>query len=111
MQVVLRANATEGGVQTFYGLPGLFGAPLPRTPNVTLQLVVAQPDTACGSAMALTQHGPHTALLARRGNCSFADKAAHAQAAGAALLIVYDVQPGASHFVRQPDSRAGIWPH
>jgi signal peptide peptidase-like 2B len=96
VQVVLRANASDGTIQTFYGLPGLFGAPLPRTPDTTLHLVAAQPETACGAAMTAVQRGPHTALLARRGNCSFADKAAHAQAAGAALLIVYDVQPGAS---------------
>ena len=95
VQVVLRANASDGAAQTFYGLPGLFGAVLPRTPNTTLRLAVAQPETGCGSALAPAQHGPHTALLAMRGNCSFADKAAHAQAAGAQLLIVYDVQPGA----------------
>ena len=95
MQVVLRANASDGAAQTFYGLPGLFGAVLPRTPNTTLRLAVAQPETGCGTAPAPAQHGPHTALLAMRGSCSFADKAAHAQAAGATLLIVYDVQPGA----------------
>lgn len=95
VQVVLRANASDGAAQTFYGLPGLFGAVLPRTPNTTLRLAVAQPETGCGPALAPAQHGPHTALLAMRGNCSFADKAAHAQAAGATLLIVYDVQPGA----------------
>jgi hypothetical protein len=95
VQVVLHANASDGVAQTFYGLPGLFGALLPRTPNTTLRLAVAQPETACGAARAPAQHGLHTALLAMRGNCSFADKAAHAQAAGAKLLIVYDVQPGA----------------
>jgi hypothetical protein len=105
VQVVLRANASDGIAQTFYGLPGLFGALLPRTPNTTLRLAVAQPETACGLAPAPAQHGPHTALLAMRGNCSFADKAAHAQAAGATLLVVYDVQPGA------PMDRAPAWLH
>lgn len=92
--MVLRANSSNGVVHEFYGLPGLFGAPLPRTPNTTLQLVAAEPEQACGPAAAAMQQGRHKAMLAVRGNCSFAEKAAHAQAAGAALLIVYDVQPG-----------------
>lgn len=96
VQVILRANSSSGDAHTFYGLPGLFGAPLPRTPNTTLHLTVAQPEDACAPAVAAAdvQHQRHTAVLAVRGNCSFAEKAQHAQAVGAALLIVYDVQPG-----------------
>ncbi len=96
----MRTNSTAGDAHTFYGLPGLFGAPLPATPNVTLRLAVADPPNACtkvsDAALGNTRHGGlGTALLAVRGNCSFADKARKAQAAGAALLVVYDSQPGA----------------
>lgn len=92
-QVVLLTNSSAGAVTTFYGMPGLFGAQLQRSPNATLRLAVAEPLDACSAGVA-RQHGQRTALLAVRGNCSFADKARIAQRAGAELLIVYDTQPG-----------------
>ncbi|KXZ43021.1 hypothetical protein GPECTOR_106g115 [Gonium pectorale] len=59
----------------------LFGAPI----------AVAEPVDACGSIAA---SAPGSALLVRRGNCSFADKARACQAAGAAAMLLYDDQPG-----------------
>lgn len=95
--MLLRANSSAGVAETFYGMPGLFGTALPGAPTATLRLAVAEPLNACpaGDAQKLSvQHGAHTALIAVRGNCSFADKARTAQQAGAELLIVYNSQPG-----------------
>ena len=36
------------------------------------------------------------AVVVKRGNCSFVDKALHLQQANAAMMLVYDDEPGAS---------------
>ena len=49
-------------------------------------------------------------LLTSRGNCTFTQKAAEAQAAGAAALLVYSADPGKTPFaVTSAQSGLGLW--
>jgi signal peptide peptidase-like protein 2B len=86
-------DVSSDGGSTFkffsFGQVASFGPPLP-TSTSGLRVVLATDSPwafACSPLSRLTY--PH-ALLASRGNCSFAQKAASAAASGASLLIVFD---------------------
>jgi len=76
-----------------------FSAPLPAAPT-TVVLALAKPADGCAAETKLASSiaaggGGTMALLAARGGCSFEAKAALAQAAGVAVLVVADTAPGA----------------
>ena len=77
-------------VATFGGSLDAAAAAAPRG----LSLLLAPDAFGCAALPAAPPLPPNTALLASRGNCSFTAKAAAAQAAGAAALLVYDGLPG-----------------
>lgn len=77
------------------------GAPQPPTSG-RIPLVAAGPDSAaagspvlaCDAAAIPRPTVAKQALLVRRGSCSFHDKAAHAQAAGYAAVVLYNNSAG-----------------
>ena len=85
--------------------PALFGNPILNPPNqsaMDIQLTIAWPDfKACSDLRVYngSAHDPHMksyagkAMLVLRGDCTFGQKAAMAQAAGAAMMILYSCSP------------------
>ena len=65
----------------------LFGGDLPCYP---VRLVVAQPLHAC-SPLANAEQARGAAVLVQRASCPFTQKAAHVQEAGAAAMVVFNV--------------------
>lgn len=78
---------------------GAFGTAV-EAASVQLTLTAAQPIEACTEL----EPAPGIALLARRGGCGFLEKAARARAAGAAALVVSNVEE------RDPLLRASCQP-
>ena len=81
------------------------GAPLPPSTG-SADLALAGPDGDGGTNTACTQISPTVAgkaALVSRGTCSFYDKAANAQNAGATSVIIYNNQPGLSSITAAGD--------
>lgn len=88
MQVRVAFNTSDGPVAE-QAFPALFGGALPLDGGRPLRLGLAEPAHGC-NASADPARWTHHAVLARRGDCSFADKARAAQAGNATLLILYN---------------------
>ncbi len=86
----LETPITVGAQGSPYGR-ALFGAPISQTVGPLSLAAVAGPgedgDLACAP---LGQNLTGMAALVRRGGCPFADKAYHAEQAGAALVLIYN---------------------
>jgi len=81
-------NSSTGPV-ALQAFPALFGGTLPGGGGPPLRLGLADPAHGCNASADPEQWTGH-AVLARRGACSFADKARAAQAGNASLLILYN---------------------
>ncbi|CAM9743448.1 unnamed protein product, partial [Phaeothamnion confervicola] len=83
---------------TYFAAPAAFGAIVPAEDEAKYTLLTLPSGTAdgCDDATPALPEGYDGAfaVLAQRGNCSFDTKARTAQAAGAALLIVYNTLEG-----------------
>ena len=98
LQVRVAFNTSDGPVD-MQAFPALFGGALPVGDGPLLRLGIAEPAHGC-NASSDPARWAHQAVLARRGACSFADKARAAQAGNATLLILYnDDDSGASRTV------------
>ena len=93
LQVAI-GSATAPASQTLFAQASTFGGYLPATPagpGLLLRVAEDTSDTwgfACG-AVTPPSGGVPFAVLASRGNCSFAAKALSAQLAGASLLAAH----------------------
>lgn len=91
-QVLISAAGVGGTQHVYNAAPSRLGR-LPSHKPKTYRLELLDPLDACIPPTAhRTRSG--AAFMAVRGNCTFSAKAAHAQAAGAELLIVFDTSPG-----------------
>jgi hypothetical protein len=81
-QVRVAFNTSDGPV-ALQAFPALFGGALAADGGPPLRLGLADPAHGCNASS-------DQAVLARRGACSFAEKARAAQAGNATLLILYN---------------------
>ncbi|ETV93915.1 hypothetical protein H310_12259 [Aphanomyces invadans] len=104
---VLELTSLDNKVSTsMYVSPSLFGPPLPAAVTSTsyLSFALANPLTACTPLLSSVQD---EAVLIDRGDCSFETKVLHAQAAGAALVLVRDTPTAALKQPNQVDCSLG----
>jgi hypothetical protein len=87
-QVRVAFNTSDGPV-ALQAFPALFGGALAADGGPPLRLGLADPAHGC-NASSDPARWTHQAVLARRGACSFAEKARAAQAGNATLLILYN---------------------
>lgn len=91
--MLISAASNDGSTQVYNAAPSLLGSLPSAKPTRTYGLQLSEPLDACAS-MRKQKHPARNAVLAVRGNCTFAAKAKHAQEAGAELLVVFDTDPG-----------------
>ncbi|RHY81965.1 hypothetical protein DYB35_005710, partial [Aphanomyces astaci] len=104
---VLELTSLDNKVSTsMYVSPSLFGPPLPAAVTSTsyLSFALANPLDACAPLVSSVQD---QAVLVDRGDCSFETKVLHAQAAGAALVLVRDTPSAALKQPNQVDCTLG----
>lgn len=112
--MVASGSPAAHGSAAIRAVPALFGGSFPCPERGPLRLAAAEPLDACGAV----GRGVRGAVaLVRRGVCTFPDKAVHAQAAGAAGLIVINdaheppfAMPGAAGLAPGSGSRQGHGP-
>ena len=92
MQVLISGTDSAGAVHTYNAAPSLLGTMPPAKSSRSYRLQLAEPLNACAPIRS-QKDSSWTAIVALRGNCTYAAKARHAQRAGG-LLIVYDTNPG-----------------
>jgi subtilisin family serine protease len=93
-----RAISVNGVKYPYTAVEGTATAPADNA--TSLELRVASNTTACTVPSSATG----SALLIKRGDCSFSQKVANAQTAGAAAVVIYNNVPGMDSFTTEPDT-------
>lgn len=103
--ILVEVDVSSGTVSGRYlGALATFGRPPQRRKTAPAPLVVATPVTACSGLKHVED--PDTVLLVERGDCSFVEKAKAVQATGAAVMMLFDNQPGCITMGHSEDDNA-----
>ncbi|HZH85985.1 MAG TPA: T9SS-dependent M36 family metallopeptidase, partial [Brumimicrobium sp.] len=107
----LTVNSPSSVSGPYNSVPAGFGPPIPSTP-ITEDLVLyddntANPTEACSPAVNGSAINGKIAVI-RRGNCSFVNKVANAEAAGAVAVIIINNVAGAPFAMGGTDPGIGI---
>jgi subtilisin family serine protease len=96
-----RAISVKGAKYAYTAVEGTAAAPADNATQLTLRL--ASDLTACTVPTAVADG---SALLVKRGTCSFSEKIANAVAAGADAVVIYNNVPGMDSFTTEPETYA-----
>lgn len=99
----IKAKAISVG-SAKYAYTAVDGTAAAPAENTSLSLVNASAPTACNADGALAPVDAGTALLIKRGTCSFREKILNAITAGAAAAVIYNNVPGLDSFTAALDS-------
>jgi len=110
VRLVVTGTGARPGGGVHRALAAAFGPALHLDSPTTRRLVGASPADACAPLGGPSSSWSGAIILAHRGNCSFAAKAAAAGAVGAAALLVSNNGPGGLVRATAPASRGPAGP-